>query len=261
MHEAVFEAGWRREQLMQRHRQTIAPTYRGHGRAVISVDWRFSYHPDSEPIDGAKAADDDVNRGWSCYQTVVTAAVANPHRVDGLAVEVQQPNDQKAELAYLRMTQRDSYEQMSQVYERLFELIDYRQHQLSYRKRTEMAVDIVRQIAAAGHYPQADYAFDQGVLTRPLTELIASCGKHWVSEIECTRLILWNGQWPQVQKVAQQLRQDHPERFRHKQVRCRNGAIRQIWAFTKVVRLKKYGRKRLVVVHATPDLSDAPRFL
>ncbi len=28
-----------------------------------------------------------------------------------------------------------------------------------------------------------------------------------------------------------------------------------------VVRLKKSGRKRLVMVHETPDLSDAPRFL
>jgi hypothetical protein len=45
MHEAVFEAGWSREQLMQVHRQTIAPHYRGRGRVVISVDWTFAYHP------------------------------------------------------------------------------------------------------------------------------------------------------------------------------------------------------------------------
>lgn len=64
-----------------------------------------------------------------------------------------------------------------------------------------------------------------------------------------------------MQKVAGTLRQDHRESFRHKKVRCRNGEIREIWAFTKVVRLKKYGRKRLVIVHETPDLSDAPRFL
>lgn len=261
MHEAVFEAGWSREHLMERHRQTLAPNYRGRGRAVISVDWTFAYHPHSEQIYGAKEAYDYVNRGWSCYQTVVTAAVANPHRVDGLAVEVQQPNYQKEELAYLNMTRRDSYEQMEQVHERLLELLNYRQHQLSYRKRTEMAVDIVQQIESEGQYPQADYAFDQGVLTHPLTELIESCGKHWVSEIECTRLILWQGQWQQVQKVAKQLRQAHPESFRHKKVRCRNGKIREIWAFTKVVRLKKYGRKRLVIIHETDDLSDAPRFL
>ena len=28
-----------------------------------------------------------------------------------------------------------------------------------------------------------------------------------------------------------------------------------------MIRLKKYGRKRLVIVHEEPDLSDAPRFL
>ena len=41
---------------------------------------------------------------------------------------------------------------------------------------------------AEGHYPQADYVFDQRVLTRLLTQLIEASGKHWVSEIEVTRL-------------------------------------------------------------------------
>jgi hypothetical protein len=65
---------------------------------------------------------------------------------------------------------------------------------MSYRKRPEMAVDIVRQIEAEGFYPQADYGFDQGVLSHPWTTFIESVVKHWVSEIEKTRLILWNGQ-------------------------------------------------------------------
>lgn len=34
-----------------------------------------------------------------------------------------------------------------------------------------------------------------------------------------------------------------------------------MWAFTKVVRLRRYGRKRLVIVHEQPDLNDSPRFL
>jgi hypothetical protein len=44
-------------------------------------------------------------------------------------------------------------------------------------------------------------------------------------------------------------------------VQGRNGETKQYWAFTKVVRLKRYGRKRLVIVHEKADLSDAPRFL
>lgn len=261
MHESVFESGWSPAQLMRLHRQNIAPKYRSRGRTVLSLDWTYSYHPYSEKIYGCKPSYDHVHRCWSSYQTVVTAAVANPHRVDGLAVELQFPNYKKEELAYLQMTRRDSYEDMEQVLERLLELLHYQQHQLRYRKRTEIAVDIVRQIESEGDYPDANYAFDQGVLTLPLTRMIESADKHWVSEIERTRLILWQGQWQQVQQVAEPLRQAYPDSFRHKRVRCRNGEIREIWAFTKVVRLKKYGRKRLVIIHEESDLSDAPRFL
>ena len=53
----------------------------------------------------------------------------------------------------------------------------------------------------------------------------------------------------------------HPDSFRPVQVRCRNGETKSFWAFTKVVRLKRYGRKRLVIVHEQEDLSDAPRLL
>src|SRR5436309_1294952 len=47
---------------------------------------------------------------------------------------------------------------------------------------------------------------------------------------------------------------------------CHAGALSQwadeaVWVFTKVVRLKRYGRKRLVVVHEQQDLGDTPRFL
>ena len=47
----------------------------------------------------------------------------------------------------------------------------------------------------------------------------------------------------------QTLRQDHAESFRPVRVRCRNGDTKHFWVFTKVVRLKRYGRKRLVIVH------------
>lgn len=262
MHASVFESsGWSCERLMQRHRQVLSPLHRGNGRAVLSLDWTFAHHPYSEKIYGAKAAYDYVNHCWSCYQTIVTAAIANPHRVDGVAVDLQFPNYQKEELAYLEMTAQESYEQMEQVHQRLEELLHYQKNRLAYRKRTEIAVDIVRELEIEGHFPKADYAFDCGVLCRPLTELIETSGKHWVSEIERSRLILWQGQWQRVDGVSEHLRTVHSESFLPKVVTCRNAQKRAIWAFSKVVRLKKYGRKRLVIVHETADLSDTPRFL
>ena len=172
----------------------------------------------------------------------MTAVVSNAQRFDGCAVEVQQPNYEKEELAYLKMTSKESYEEMEQVRERLLELLHYQKNRLAYRKRTEIAVEIVSQIEMEGQFPHADYAFDQGVLSRPLTELIEAKDKHWVTEVERSRNIMWNGQWQRVDRVAEELKTAHPESFRYKSVRCRNQKQREIWAFTKVVRLKKYGR-------------------
>ena len=159
------------------------------------------------------------------------------------------------------MTAKENYQDMEQVRERLLELLHYQKNRLTYRKRTEIAVDIVRQLESSGQFKNADYAFDQGILSRPLTEVIEENGKHWVTEIERSRNVMWGGQWQRVEGVAGELKTNHPESFRHKLVRCRNGEQREIWAFTKVVRLKKYSRKRLVIVHEKSDLSDTPRFL
>jgi hypothetical protein len=99
-------------------------------------------------------------------------------------------------------------------------------------------------LAAEGEFPQADYAFDGGVLSRPLTELIEASGQHWVSEIESSRWILWPGQWQRVEGVAQRLRFEHPERFRPKMVNRspwsgtshlglhQDGAVEQGWLET-----------------------------
>ena len=261
MHEALFESGWKEERLMQEHRKVLASAHRGKGKAIIALDWTFAYHPYSEKIYAAKEAYDYVHRQWSCFQTVVTAAISNKERVDGLAVEIQKPNYEKEELAYLEMTAKDSYEQMEEIEKRLIELFHYQKNRLEYRKRTEIAVEIVRQIETEGQFPQANYAFDQGVLSRPLTEQIESSGKHWVTEVEKSRNVMWNGQWQRVDQVEKELREEHPLSFRQKLVRCRNGEKKEIWAFSKVVRLKKYGRKRLVIIHERADLSDMPRFL
>ena len=261
MHEAVFEAGWDRERLMVQHRATVSQQHHGHGPEVISIDWTFAHHERSKQIYGVKRAYDYVEKRMSRYQTVMTVAVANRQRVDGLAVDVQFPNYQAEEKAYLAMTSQEHYEEMAQVQQRLVELLHYQKNRLAYRKRTEIAVELVQQIEAEGQFPHPPYAFDNGVLCRPLTEAIEQVGKHWVSELEGSRLILWSGEWQRVERVATTLRHEHPESFRPYSVPARNGTAKTYWAFTKVVRLKKYGRKRLVIVHETADLSDPPRYL
>jgi hypothetical protein len=261
MHEAVFESGWDGAAFIQQHRGEVAQAYQGRGRQVISLDWTLAHHERGPKIYAITKSYDYVERRTTLFQTVVTAVVSNREWVDGLEVVVQDPKDLKAEAAYLKATAKASYEQMGEARERLIELLHYRIHQLQYRKRTEIAVEIVRQLEAEGQFPQAHYAFDNGVLTLELTRLIESHGKHWVSEVEVSRHIQWQGHWRRVDEVGAELRQQHPESFRKIKVSCRNGEEKCCWVFTKVVRLKRYGRKRLVIVHEQEDLADAPRFL
>jgi len=92
--------------------------------------------------------------------------------------------------------------------------------------------------------------------TRP-TRGIESAGKHWVSELECSRHIQWQG----LDTGATGWRERQPESFRVLQVRCRNGETKRFWVFTKVVRLKRYGRKRIVLVPEQAARDAPPRFL
>ena len=64
-----------------------------------------------------------------------------------------------------------------------------------------------------------------------------------------------------MEEVTTELRQQHPESCRKVAVRCRNGETKAFWAFPKTVRLKKYARKRLAIVHERAELTDTPRFL
>jgi hypothetical protein len=261
MHEAVFEAGWEAEELLPRHRTLIAPEHRGRGREVISLDWTLVHHERGPQIYGTTKSYDYVERRMGRFQTVVTSVIANRQLIDGIDVQIQASSVRKEEEAFLKATVQASYEQMEQARTRLLELLHYMEHQLAYKKRTEIVVEMVAQLEEEGKFPQADYAFDNGVLTLELTRLIESKGKHWVSELESSRHILWQEEWRRIDEVALELRQKHSESFRRVRVRCRNGEQKEFWAFTKTVRLKRYGRKRIAIVHERSELTDNPRFL
>jgi hypothetical protein len=261
MHEAVFEAGWDAEGLLPRHRAVIAREHQGPGREVICLDWTLVHHERGPAIYGVTKSYDYVARRMGRFQTVVTAVVANRDVIDGIELQVQEPSAQAEETLYLKATVQESYEQMEQARERLLELLHHLRHRLAYKKRTAMVVEIVAALEEEGQFPSAQYAFDNGVLTLELTRLIESKGKHWVSEVESSRHILWEDRWRRIDEVAAELRQTHPESFRLVQVRCRNGERTSFWVFTKTLRLKRYGRKRIVMVHERAELTDAPRFL
>lgn len=96
---------------------------------------------------------------------MVTAPIANRSLIDGIEGVVHLPDFLVAEREYLKMTAKPNDESLEQVRERLSELLHDHKNRLQYRKRTEIAVEIVREIETEGQFSTTDYAFDHGVLT------------------------------------------------------------------------------------------------
>src|SRR5512134_930470 len=235
MHAAVFEAGWDSEGLLPRHRAVVAAQHRGRGLEVLGLDWTYVHHDRGPAIYATKRAYDHVEGRMSTYQTVVTAVVANAEVIDGVAVDVQFPNYQSEEVAYLNMTASDPDPDLESARQRVIDLLHYHKNRLSYRKRTEIALEIARQLEAEGRFPHAPYAFDQGVLSVPLTQFLEQHGKHWVSEVQSSRLVQWQGQWCRADGLNALLCHQCPESFRALTVRLCNGEEKTFWVFTKAV--------------------------
>lgn len=132
---------------------------------------------------------------------------------------------------------------------------------LADQKQPALALDIVQQLAQDGHGPSAPYAFDHGVLSLERSRGIAPAGQQGGRELEGARQRHWQGQWQRVATGAHALRQAHPDSFRAVRGRCRHGQTKALWVLTKVVRRKREGRKRRVIVPAQADRGDTPRWL
>src|SRR6202008_1094671 len=112
MHEAVFEAEWKAEELLPRHRALIAPEHRNRGREVIALDWTLVHHERGPHIYGVTKSYDYVEKPMGQFQTTVTAVITNRQVIDGIDAQIQAPNLCKEEEEYLKATVQASYEQM-----------------------------------------------------------------------------------------------------------------------------------------------------
>ena len=100
-------------------------------------------------------------------------------------------------------------------------------------------MESVQQLEQAGHVPYANSACDHGVRTVVLTRCREQSTQHWGSELACSQHIQGQGQGQRVDAVAAGRRRDHLDSVRSGRVRCRNGATKQGWVLTNVVRLKR----------------------
>lgn len=232
MHESVFEAGWNSDELMKEHRKSVSKDHKGKGQEVIALDWTLIHHDKGPNVYGATKGYDYVNNRMGRFQRVVTAVISNKSYIDGIDLVVQKPGYLEKEKAYLGSTRKNVYDTKKDCFNRISELLHYKKHVMEYKKLTEIASESVKKIEKEKNFSEANYAFDNGVLTVDLTRHIENCNKHWVSELEKSRNINIGGNWKRLDEFERELKESHPESFRPLQVVLRNGEKKQFWAFT-----------------------------
>ena len=156
---------------------------------------------------------------------------------------------------------KEKSEQMACMRRRLPEVLTNLRVLLRNKKPADAVVDIVAHVEREKLFPEAHYAFEAGLLTPRLTRFIEDTGKHWVSELNGSCHIQWEGPWRPLERVAEDLRRESSLSFRSFPVRSLNEETKTFHAFTRSVRLDHYGRKRIVIVHEQANLKDAPYFL
>ena len=257
----VCAAGGAADAWRPPHRAVIAEAQRGRGRAVIRLAGTSAHHERGPKMGGVQQAWAPVAHRLAPSQTVMPAVMAHWARLDGIAVLGPQPHRQAEALAYWQETRCERSPQREEARGRVLELLHHLGHRLGEKKRTARALDIVPQLAQAGPFPSAHDPVDHGVLRRELRRGSAHAGPHGGSEPACARHSHWQGQGPRVETVAQALRPAPPARVRAVRGPRRHGETKPCWVLTKGRRLKRYGRKRLVIGPAPADRGEAPRFL
>jgi hypothetical protein len=223
------------------------------------LDWTFSHHDKGFNIYGNKKSYDYVINRNCYYQTVITATISNPYYIDGIDIAVQKPSMEKEEKAYLDYT-KENLDNMEECRKRFLELLHYLKNKKEYKKRTEIVIEMVQRLEGESRFPNADYAFDCGVLTPKLAKCIDDYSKYWISEVEINRNIRWQGKYLRADAIDALLVSNNAESFRKVTVRKRNGEKQDFFVFSKTVFIKRYSKVKLFIVHEKSDLSDPARF-
>ena len=133
---------------------------------------------------GVKKGSDYAQKRPTQYQTVLTAVVASPKHFDGMDVLGQHPSVEKEENASLNATDRSAYATREAGLQRLIELVSSEAHRRAYHTRTALFLTMVPMCEDEALFPQAEYVFDNGVLSRPVTAYLEEHGRCWLSELE-----------------------------------------------------------------------------
>jgi hypothetical protein len=222
------------------------------GGAVVIDDTKSEHY--GESIYGVYNYKDWNRDGYHKAQLLI-----NAHYVQG-AVDI--PVDYriyhraflKEEKAYLESTVKGWYESRGEAIKRLVELLHYQKHVLDKRTKVDLACELVDEVEGNSLEPSV-YLFDTIYTTRQMAEKVESFKRNWIGRLATNRLVLVENRWTNIMEFLGGLPK---EAFRQIEMEKRNGKWKRVWAFSKVMKLKQLGYRRIVAVYDNEQRQGEP---
>ena len=166
---------------------------------------------------------------------------------------------EKEEKEYLMQTAKPDYSNSTkeELVKRLIELLYFQRNRKSFKSKIELALELVDD--SEQRKIDCDlYLFDNWYLAPLLTNRIESYNKDWISELGSNRILFVNNRWYNILEFVKTI---PSSAYREIEIKQRNGEYKKYWTFTKVVQLKKLGKKRIVISYNNKELKGEPKLL
>ena len=256
INKALTQSPWSEEQMNTRRLELITPHYQGQGLVVGILDSSLLHHPRSKKMYGVYPYWDYVEGCYTKGMQVVTSAISTPTRCDGFDFRIYHRFFQKEERAYLEVAHPASEEQDPKRWgSYLGALLAYHLHQREHKTKPQLAVDLLEKMEKSGMAPDC-YVVDNGLFSPILIQAVESHHKPWVADSEKTRLLFEKGKKYHLKDYEAQL----PDKAFRRHTLTVQRKKRTFWVFTKVVRIRTYGKVRLAIIYDNPNRQGNPIF-
>lgn len=225
---------------------------------VIAIDSTFAHHT-SEKIHGVYWYWDYAHERFCLAQRAVVSTLVTPLHLVPLGIQIYHRGFLNEQKLYLEETKPkdDATPEEKKAFEELVELFEKNQEE--HKTQLQIAGELVDECEKIGLRKNA-YVLDAAFLDKDLMGKIEDYQQAWVTRLPKSRLVqVATGGFETVETFAKGLPKDA---FTRTVVKTRHGEERIYWCFCKNMMLKKwYKKKRVVISYDNENLDGEPIYL
>ncbi len=182
-------------------------------------------------------------------QDIVRSHFVNKQTDWAVDLKLYHRSFEEEEKRYLKQKALIDYTNNSkkELIQRLIELLCFQKNRKDFKTKIELSCELVDDVEKRDISSNV-YLFDNWYLAPLLTKRIESYNKDWISELKANRTVFVNNRWYTISEFIKTI---PVSAYRSIKIEERNGETKEYWVFSKVLHLKKLGKKRIVISYKT----------